>query len=207
MSCKSYIIALAAIAIVALLVSLGSVTGAVASDGSNEKAAAATPDVTVILKSTGDLIGKANVYMDGMLAGTTDTRGNLTFKEAPSAGNHTLIVSKNGLQNETVTTDFSHKPVVVGMTQVKGVKVLTLHVTDKTTKEALANKAIYCGSYEMGTTDATGNLVIDNFPQGIHLRKFGADGYKLSTTFMLVFSNKTQNIALTPSEATTEKSH
>jgi len=211
MSFKINISALAAIAIVTLLVSLVSVPGAVASDGSHEKAATdaavATSDVTVIMKSTGDRIGKADVYMDGMLAGTTDSKGNLTFTEAPAAGNHTLIVSKKGFQNETATADFSGKPVVVGMTLIKGVKVLTLHVTDKTTKDALANKAVFCGSYELGTTDATGNLVIDNFPQGIHLRKFSADGYKPATTFMLIFSNKTQNIALAPEESTTAGEH
>jgi hypothetical protein len=211
MSCIYFIRALAAVAIVTLLVSLASVPGAVASEGAHvtaaTDAAVATPDVTVIMKSTGDRIGKADVYMDGMLAGTTDSKGNLTFKETPTAGNHTITVTKKGLLNETATADFSEKPVVVGMTLVKGVKVLTPHGTEKTTTHALANKAVFCGSYELGTTDATGNLVIDNFPQGIHLRKFSADGYKPATTFMLVFSNKTQNIALTPAEATTPKEH
>jgi hypothetical protein len=210
MSCKNIFRALAAVAIVTLLVSLVSVPGVIASEGSHEAAtdaAVATPDVMVVMKSTGDRIGKANVYMDGALAGSADSKGNMTFKEVPAAGSHTLVVSKKGFLNETATANFSEKPVVIGMTLVKGFKVLTLHVTDKTTKDALANKTIFCGTYELGTTDAAGNLAINNFPQGIHLRKFSADGYNPATTFMLVFSNKTQNIALTPAEATTAKEH
>jgi hypothetical protein len=211
MSCKNFIRALAAVAIVTLLVSLASVPGAVASEGTHEKAATdaavATPDVTVVMKATGDSVGKANIYLDGVLAGTTDSKGNLTFKETPAAGDHTITVTKKGLRNETLTADISEKPVVVGMIPVKGAKVLTLHVTDKSTKDVLANKAIFSGSYELGTTDAAGNLVINNFPQGLYLKKFSADGYKPSTTFMVIFSNKTQNVALTPAEATTEKVH
>ena len=86
-----------------MLVSLTSIQCAVA-----EQQAGSTggPDVSVIMKATGGSVGGAKVFVDNTLAGTTDSKGNLTFKEAPAAGNHTMTVMKNGLQNATLTTDF-----------------------------------------------------------------------------------------------------
>jgi hypothetical protein len=76
-------------------------------------AGSAVPDVTVILGSTGGSVGGANVYLDGSLAGKTDSKGNFTFKEAPAAGNHTIMVSAKSIKNATVEANFAEKPVVV----------------------------------------------------------------------------------------------
>jgi hypothetical protein len=177
------------------LVSLTSVQCALAEHG-EVKAAAAGPDITVIMKATGGSVGGAKVFVDGELAGTADSKGNLTFKEAPAAGNHTVTVVKNGLQNATLTTDFAHKPAVVSMIPAKG-KNLTIHITDKANKEGLANAGVYLHKYLMGTTDASGDLVISDFPMGIYLIKITKDGYKPSTTLLIVFSDRTQGYTLT----------
>lgn len=204
MSQKVYVRALAAIAVVALLVSLVYVQCTMASEGgyvatAAEKSAAG-PDVTVVVKANGDRIGKADVFLDGRLAGRTDSKGNLTFAEAPAPGNHTLTVVRKGFRNATVTADFSMRPVWVPMVPEKGAKSVTLHVTDKSTKQAIANTDIFSGGFKLGTTDASGDLVINDFPIGIYLPRFSADGYRPALVFMLVFSNKTQNVAMTPLE-------
>jgi hypothetical protein len=207
MSNRKIIGTLAAVAIVVLLVSLVSFPGAIASEETHESVitnAAATPDVRVVINATGDRVGSASVYLDSLLAGTTDSKGNLTLKEVPSAGNHTLKVVKKGLQDTTLTTDFSGKPVVIGMSPTNG-KTITMHVTDKNTKEPIANKALYSGQYVLGTTDADGNLVITDYPKGFYMPKLGVDGYKAASVFMVVYSNKTQNVVLTPEETTTEE--
>jgi hypothetical protein len=199
---------LAAIAIVALLVSLTVVQGALASEGGYTvtPTAAVGPDITVVIKANGDRVGGASVYVDDVLAGTTDSKGNLTLKEAPAAGNHTLKVTKRGLQDATMTTDFSAKPVMVTMNPTNG-KTVTLHVTDKNTKEPIADKAIYIGQYELGTTDASGDLVINDYPKGFFMPKFSAYGYQPTSVFMVVYSSKTQNVALTPAEAANTGEH
>ncbi len=177
-----------------MLVSLTSIQCAVA-----EQQAGSTggPDVSVIMKATGGSVGGAKVFVDNTLAGTTDSKGNLTFKEAPAAGNHTMTVMKNGLQNATITTDFATKPALVSMVPSKG-KNLTIHITDKKNKESLANAQVYNNKYLMGSTDGEGNLAIGDFPQGLYLIKLSKDGYKTSTTLLIVFSDRTQSYTLTP---------
>jgi len=179
-----------------MLVSFTSVQCAVAENaGSN--VAAAGPDVSVIMKSLGYMkIGGANVYVDDQLAGTTDSNGNLTFKEAPAAGNHTVTVTKKGLQNATLTTDFSVKPIVVGMVPVKSY-TMTLHVTDKN-KNGLANVSFYNDKYLIGSTDETGNLTISDAPMCLSLIRLNKEGYKNSTSLLIVYTNKTQGYMLTP---------
>ncbi|MGA9140446.1 MAG: hypothetical protein WBZ29_09495 [Methanocella sp.] len=186
----------AAIVVAILLVSLTSVQCAVAQhEGGN--AALSGPDVRVIMKATGDLVGGAKVYIDNLPAVTTDSKGNLTLKEAPASGNHTVTVVKNGLQNATITTDFATKPALVSMTPAKG-KNLTIHITDKSSKAGIANAEVFNNKYLMGSTDADGNLNIGDFPQGLYLIKLSKDGYKTSTTLLIVFSNRTQSYTLTP---------
>ncbi len=166
-----------------------------------EKAAAAHagPDLTVMLGSTGGKVGNMNVYLDGKLAGMTDFWGNFTFKEAPAAGNHTVLVSATDLKNVTVDTSFAEKPVVIKTEMSKGNNA-TIHVADKAGKQGIAGVSVINGDYKMGTTDASGNLVINNCPTGIYLIKLEKDGYKNSTTLLIVYTNKTQSYSLTPSK-------
>ncbi len=157
----------------------------------------AVPDITVIMGATGGAIGKANVYLDGNLAGTTDSKGNLTFKEAPAAGNHTVLVSAKGINNVTVITDFSTKPAVIKAESTKG-KNLTVHVTDKNSKQGVAGVSIYNGKYRMGMTDDKGYFNVTNFPSSLYIVKLEKDGYKNTTTLLVVFSNTTQKFSLSP---------
>jgi hypothetical protein len=166
-----------------------------------EKAAAAHagPDLTVMLGSTGGKVGNINVYLDGKLAGKTDWKGNFTFKEAPSAGNHTVLVSAKDLKNVTIDTSFAEKPVVIKTEMSKG-NNMTIHVTDKTGKQGIAGVSVINGDYKMGETDASGDLAIKNCPAGIYLIKLEKDGYKSTTTLLIVYSNRTQNFSLTPAK-------
>ena len=50
----------------------------------------------------------------------------------------------------------------------------------------------------MGNTDGAGNLTIGDSPMGLYLIKLSKDGYKTSTSLLIVFSNKTQSYTLTP---------
>lgn len=163
-----------------------------------EEKTAAGPDLSVIVGSTGSGVGGANVYLDGSLAGKTDSKGNFTLKEAPAAGNHTILVSAKGLNNATVETNFAEKPVVVKMDPTKGY-VMTVHVTDKNSKQGIAGVSVTNGKYVMGTTDAMGSLTVNNCPLGLYLIKMDKAGYKSSTSVLIVYTNKTQSYALTPS--------
>jgi phosphatidate phosphatase APP1 len=157
----------------------------------------AVPDVTVILGSTGGSVGGANVYLDGSLAGKTDSKGNFTFKEAPASGNHTIMVSAKGIKNATVEANFAEKPVVVKADASKGYKT-TVHVTDKASKQGIAGVSVINNKYVMGTTDVSGDLVINDYPMGIYLIKLEKEGYKTTTTVLIVYANKTQSFSLTP---------
>ncbi len=162
-------------------------------------AAHAGPDLSVILASTGGGVGGAEVYLDGSLAGKADWRGNFTFKEAPAAGNHTVTVSGKGIKNATVGADFAGRPVIVQTDVVKGYN-MTIHVTDKAGKQGIAGVSVINGNYLMGTTDDSGNMLLKDCPMGIYLIKLEKDGYKSTTTLLIVYTNKTQNYALTPSK-------
>lgn len=162
-------------------------------------AAHAVPDISVILGSTGGNVGGMNVYLDGSLVGSTDLFGNFTFKEAPAAGNHTVLVSAEGLKNVTVDTDFAEKPVVVKTEMSKG-NNMTIHIADKASKQVIAGASVMNGNYKMGMTDASGDLVIKDCPWGIFLIKLEKEGYKSSTTLLIVYSNRTQNYSLTPAK-------
>jgi hypothetical protein len=155
----------------------------------------AGPDLTVMLGSTGGKVGNMDVYLDGKLAGKTDLGGNFTFKEAPSAGNHTVTVSAKGIRNATVETDFAEKPVVIVTEMSKGYK-MTIHVTDKSDRQGLAGVSLINGDYKIGTTDASGDLVINDCPAGLFLIKLEKDGYKSTTTLLVVYSNRTQSYSL-----------
>jgi hypothetical protein len=159
----------------------------------------AGPDIIVMLGSTGGKVGNMNVYLDGKLAGKTDWKGNFTFKEAPAPGNHTVLVSAKDLKNVTVDTSFAEKPVVIKTEMSRG-NNMTIHVTDKAGKQGIAGVSIINGDYKMGTTDASGDLVIKDCPAGIYLIKLEKDGYKSSTTLLIVYANKTQSYSLTPSK-------
>lgn len=162
-------------------------------------AARAGPDLTVMLGSTGGMVGNMNVYLDGKLAGKTDWMGNFTFKEAPPAGNHTVLVSANDLRNVTVDTSFSEKPVVIKTEMSKG-NNFTIHVTDKAGKQGIAGVSVINGDYKMGMTDTSGDLLIKDCPVGIFLIKLEKDGYKSTTTLLIVYTNKTQSYSLSPSK-------
>lgn len=166
--------------------------------------AASAPDLTAIIGSTGGKIGNANVYVDDKLAGKTDSKGNLTFTEAPAAGNHTILVTAKGMNNVTLSTDISQKPLLVAMTPAKGGKTMTLHVTDGKSKSAIEGVSVYNGKYLMGNTDASGNLVIKDVPLGIYLVKFDKEGYKSSTSIMIALNDRKQSYSLAPTTATAE---
>ncbi len=172
---------------------------AVPAAATEEKKATAVPDITAILGSTGGSVGGANVYIDGSLAGKTDSKGNFTFKEAPAAGNHTVVVSAKGIKNATATANFAERPVVVKADAAKGYK-MTIHVTDKATKQGISGVTVLNGKYAMGTTDASGDIAINDCPMGLYLIKLEKDGYKASTTLLIVYTNKTQSFSLTPSK-------
>jgi hypothetical protein len=171
------------------------VPAAFASEGTTT--AHAVPDITVIIGATGSGVGWASVYLDGALAGTTDWMGNFTFKKAPAAGNHTILVSGKGINNSTVQTAFTEKPVVIKVDIAKG-KSLEAQVTDRTTKKGLAEAAIYNGKYLIGKTDANGDLKIANFPTGIYLVKLEKEGYRTSTTLLIIFADRKQSFGLSP---------
>ena len=158
----------------------------------------AGPDMRVIMGATGSPVGRANVYLDSNLVGTTDSHGNITFKSAPAAGNHTLEVSAKGIKTVDMSTDFSGiKPLVVKAEGVKG-KNLSAHVTDGASKKGLAGVSIYNNKYLVGTTDANGDLNMANFPLGLYLVKLQKDGYKDKTTILIVLSDRKQSFTLTP---------
>lgn len=162
-----------------------------------KSAAGAVPEIKVIMGATGSGIARANVYIDSTLAGTTDSKGNFTFKEAPAAGNHTITVSAKGIKNATVSTDFAVKPVVVKADAEKG-KNLDVHVTDRNTKAGLAGVTIINNKYVVGQTDANGDLKMADFPMGIYLVKLEKEGYRPTTTLLIVLSDRKQNFALGP---------
>ena len=198
---QKIIFKLIALAVIVLM-SLATVQVAVASESS--PAPTSTPDVQVILGTTGHKVSGAAVMIDGKDAGKTDAKGNLSLKESLT-GNHTVTVSMKGINNTTVTADFTHKPVVVKTSPAKYTMNLTMHITDKTTKQSLAGVKVINDQYYMGTTDANGDLVIDGFPQGLYLLDLQKDGYKSSKTVMVFFSNKKpQNFTMTASPAETK---
>jgi CarboxypepD_reg-like domain len=155
------------------------------------------PDITVILGATGSGVGRASVYLDGTPAGTTDSKGNFTFKEAPAAGNHTIMISAKGIKNATETVSFAEKPVVVKVEVSKG-KSLDVHVTDRTTKSGLAGASLIMNKYVVGQTDANGDIKMADFPMGIYLVKLEKEGYRTTTTLLIVLSNRTQSFGLSP---------
>lgn len=160
--------------------------------------AAASPDLTAIIGSTGGKIGGASVYLDDKLAGKTDSKGNFTFAEAPAVGNHTIKVTAKGMKDATLSADFSHKPVAVAMTLAKGGKNMTLHVVDGKSKEALGGVSVYNGKYLMGESDASGDIVVKDVPLGIYLVKFHKEGYKDTTSIMIALADRKQSYSLTP---------
>lgn len=160
--------------------------------------AASAPDLTAITGSTGGKVGNANVYVDDKLAGKTDSKGNFTFKEAPAAGNHTVLVSAKNMNNVTLSTDFSQKPVIATMTPAKGGKTMTLHVKDSKSKNAIEGVSVYNGNYLMGKTDASGSLVIKDVPLGLYLVKLNKEGYKNTTSVMIAVSNRSQSYSMAP---------
>jgi hypothetical protein len=176
-----------------------SMAAPIAMAAEEKTAARAGPDITVMLGSTGGKVGNMNVYLDGKLAGKTDLWGNFTFKEAPAAGNHTVTVSAKELKNVTMDTSFAEKPVVIKTEMSKG-NNMTIHVMDKAGKQGIAGVSAINGDYNMGTTDASGDLVIKDCPAGIYLIKLEKDGYKTTTTLLIVYSNRTQNYSLTPAK-------
>lgn len=178
-----------------VLISLATVQVAFASESTH--VAAATPDVTVILGVTGSTVAGVQVQIDGTDAGKTDSKGNLTLKE-PLTGNHTVTVSKKGINNTTITADFTHKPVVVKVGQEKSIYTTTIHVTDKNTKKGVAGVEVINNKYSLGTTDANGDLVIEGYPMGLYLLNLNKDGYKKANVGMVVYNNKVHNFALTP---------
>ncbi len=189
---------------VIVLMSLATVQVAVASESSHATTTS-TPDVQVIIGTTGHKVSGATVMVDGTDAGKTDSKGNLSLKESLT-GNHTVTVSMKGINNTTVTADFTHKPVVVMTSPEKYTLNLTMHITDKATKQSLAGVKVINNQFYMGTTDANGDLVIDGFPQGLYLLDLEKDGYKPSKTVMVFFSNKKpQNFTMTA--GTTETKH
>ena len=159
-------------------------------------ATASVPDLTVIIGSTGDKIGNANIYVDGRRDGKTNAKGNYTFTQAPAAGNHTLLVTAKNMNNVTLSTDFSQKPLPVAMTVVKGGKTMTLHVQDSASKSGIEGVSVYNNNYLMGKTNATGDLTVNNVSLGLYLIKFNKDGYKSSTGVMIALSNKTQSYSM-----------
>jgi hypothetical protein len=171
------------------------VPAAFASEGSTT--ATAVPDISVIMGATGSGIGRASVYLDGVLTGTTDSKGNFTFKKAPAAGNHTILVSGKGINNSTIQTAFAEKPVVIKVESSKG-KSLDVQITDRTSKKGLADASVFNGKYLMGKTDANGNLKIADFPTGIYLVKLEKDGYRATTTLLIIFANRNQSYGLSP---------
>lgn len=160
----------------------------------------AAPDVQVILGATGEKVGRANVYLDGTLAGTTDSKGNFTFTEAPATGNHTITVSTKWTKNATETINFVEKPAIIKVELNKGLR-LNVHVTDRTTRAGLADASLIMGKYVVGKTDANGDIQMADFPMGIYLVKLEKEGYRTTTTLLIVLSNRTQNIALGPAAA------
>ena len=158
--------------------------------------ATSAPDITVLIGSTGDKIGNANIYVDGQLAGKTNTKGNYTFAQYPSTGNHTLLITAKNMNNFTVTTDFSQQPIYIPMTVAKGGKTMTLHVQDSASKSGIEGVSVYNNNYLMGKTNVTGDLTINNVSLGLYLIKFNKDGYKSSSGVMIALSNKTQSYSL-----------
>jgi hypothetical protein len=163
-----------------------------------EGTAQAAPDISVIVGSTGNGVSRANVYVDGNLAGTTDSKGNLTFKEAPAAGNHSILVSAKGITNTTAETNFAIKPVVVKAIQSYPGKTFNVHISDKSNKNGIAGASLYSGKYLIGTTNSTGDIALSNFPGGLYLVKINKDGYSNASTLLIVYNNKTQNFVLSP---------
>jgi hypothetical protein len=157
----------------------------------------AAPDITVIMGATGSGVGRANVYLDGTLAGTTDSKGNFTFKEAPAAGNHTVLVTAKGIKNATEKVNFAEKPALIKVESSKG-KSLDVHITDRTSKSGLAGVSVINGKYTVGKTDANGDLKMADFPMGIYLVKLQKDGYRTTTTLLIVLSDRKQSFALSP---------
>ncbi|WP_424357215.1 hypothetical protein [Methanocella sp. MCL-LM] len=183
-----------------VLVSLATVQVAVAAE---HAAASATPDVTIILGTMGHKVSGAMVKIDGAEVGKTDASGNLTLKE-PLTGNHSVTVSMKGINETTVSADFTHKPVVVKVGPEKYTLKLTMHITDKNTKHGIEGVNVYNNKYLMGTTDANGDLVIDGFPQGLYLMSLEKPGYKTSSAVMVFFSAKApQTFTMTPTAAST----
>ncbi len=156
------------------------------------------PDISIIVGQTGNGVSRASVYVDGSLAGTTDSKGNLTFTQAPAAGDHNLTVSARGINTTTVMTNFTSRPVVVKAIQSYPGKNFDIHISDKTSKSGIAGASFYNGKYLIGTTNSTGDISLSNFPGGLYLVKINKDGYRTTTTLLIVYNNKTQNFVLSP---------
>ncbi len=103
-----------------------------------EGTAQAAADISVIVGSTGNGVARASVLVDGNLAGTTDSKGNLTFKETPAAGDHNVTVSAKGINTTSIMTNFVSKPVVVKVNQSYAGKTFNIHISDKSSKNGIA---------------------------------------------------------------------
>lgn len=196
-----------AIALVSIMLLSVSATVAFASSGKSTTHAASVPDISVIMGASGSKVSGASIYVDDELVGKTDSRGNFTFKHAPEAGNHTIKVTKKGINDVTMTADFAHTPVVVKAVQDYPGKHVEVGIKDKATGHGIEGVTIINDGYVIGTTGADGKLVMDNFPAGLYLIKLQKDGYKPTTTILIVASKiSKQNYTLTPGASGEKKS-
>ncbi|MCD1296009.1 hypothetical protein CUJ83_13480 [Methanocella sp. CWC-04] len=175
-----------------------------ASASSNAVTHEQEPDITVMMGATGGKISGASVYIDDVLAGKTDSNGNFTFEQAPTAGNHTIKIAKKGIEDIVETVDFAHKPVVLKAVPDYPCKNITVSVTDKNTKHGVEGVSVMFGDFVAGQTDANGELKLDNFPPGLYLIKFKAEGYKDSTGLLIVYKDMTWKYVLTPGMSAAE---
>jgi hypothetical protein len=195
MSFSNDLIKIASVLFVASLMLSVSVTAGSASEAVSHGSAAA-PDMTVILGATGQKVSGASVFIDDKLVGKTDSKGNFTFAEKPHAGSAIKVVKK-GLK-DTVVAYEEGKPLIVKTYTEKPGKKTTIAITDRNTKHGIEGATIYNGDYVIGTANDKGEVTIDDFPFGLYLIKIKKDGYRSTTTLLIVTSDKTHKYMLTP---------
>lgn len=175
--------------------SLGSLGGQI---GSQTLGGVGVGNIDVNVKDNlGTPVKDANVYLDGISTGLfTDVSGKLLLLNVP-IGSHTIDVRKTGYNypaTQTVTVNSGQTSLAtftLTPTTGKATVSITVFGDDSDGNDRISGATIYIDNVVIGTSDANGQLTINNVPSGIRTIKITMTSFDAITQTINVPSSGT----------------
>lgn len=146
--------------------------------------------------NTGSGISGASVYIDGSLAGSTDSSGNAVVSMTYPPANHQISVSASGYETNTgalvLGSSQSGGYITVRLTRgpQSGAVTFAVHVVDLSTGSPVYGASVLLDGNFQGTTDSNGKVAVSTtYPPAEHFYQVSASGYQTASGSWTIGSN------------------